>query len=121
MSSATAAIRFEDGVVLFGVYSGTADVMQDRFFPTVDEAWTAHRTPAIDRGDMPTEPNEQVQVYSDYGGGFSWAGRATRAGVLVEGHMPYGAESWGGEVILPVLETVDGTPDWYVEALKPPS
>jgi hypothetical protein len=88
MSHASAAVLFRDGTIRYGIYSGTSDIMGSCLFGSIDEAWDDYRSPAS-RDEAAEAADEPVIIYSDYGGGFSWPGRATRDR-LTDGFDPFG-------------------------------
>jgi hypothetical protein len=83
MSNATLKVRFCDGLILYGQYHGTSDICHPNLFDSEAEAW-AHRRQevagsvalGVPREGTP-EP-EPVEIYSDYGGGWYWGGKACR-------------------------------------------
>lgn len=93
MSNAIGTIRFTDGKELFGVYTGSCDVMLEPLFPSAKEAWDTFwegRFPSqIDCQCVP----EPCLVHSGYGGGFWWVGRACRSCmVLIGPRAPFDEE-----------------------------
>ena len=96
MSHSYGAVYFKgDGKVYWYEYDGTADVVLPILHDTaqgVSENW---------RGDIPKDKweyckcgkAEDVEIYSDYGGGFSWPGRACRFCMKIDGpRMPFDYE-----------------------------
>lgn len=121
MSRATAAVRFQDGTVKWGIYDGTSDILIPRLFDGPDEPWDAYYA---DRKGLPKvelwpeaegEP-EPVTIYSDYGGGWTWESMATR-NVVTEGLDPfeYVEDLSSAEYKRP---RTDGTPEWFSEAIR---
>lgn len=112
MSSAGAAVRFEDGSVRFCIYHGTSDTLHPRLFVSLAEAWAALRNPDIDSYPEAIGEPEPVIIYSDYGGGWTWPGTATRDVVIgpCNFYDDDSDEAWNARV--------DGTPDWYSQAVK---
>jgi hypothetical protein len=95
VSNAWAAVKFEDGQILYAIYYGTADVMYETLWPTIKDAWGA---PGFSEDTDPPSTDEPVLIYSDYGGGHHWSGRADRQSMrLTAGFSPYEAEDhqWG--------------------------
>jgi hypothetical protein len=82
MSRATLFVRFPDGTIRYGIYNGTSDIARPPLFDTLDGAW-AHRFE--DWPDYEEESGEPVDVATNYGGGFSWKGTATKE-YLTSGH-----------------------------------
>jgi hypothetical protein len=109
VSSGTLFVRFPDGEVRYGIYHGTCDIANDRLFATSDEAWEARVTGAHNWPLDSPEPavTEPVSIYTNYGGGFYWEGRASRE-MLTDGHQPYGDE-WDGSGR---THMTDGAPEW---------
>lgn len=102
MSHATLYVRFPDGCLRYGIYSGTADTARGALFDSPEQAWSAKDDDAVDwwpDGDGPVVP---VEVATDYGGGCGWRGTAAR-NALADGFDPY--ESDGRS---------DGLPHWAV-------
>lgn len=77
MSHANAEASFADGLVLYGEYNGTSDLMILALYSTREERnarWREeHREPACSCGG-----DEPVLLWTDYGGGMTWPGRACR-------------------------------------------
>ena len=125
MSSAGAAVLFPDGEIRYGIYHGTSDVMNSALFATIDEAWDSWRDDRQrDRKTWPRvrglwedgDATEEwfVTIYSDYGGGFYWAGRATKDNIT-DGLQPYGMEHpYKPEYSEPPRDMYRGAPDWLV-------
>lgn len=110
MSSALAAVRFEDGTVKWCVYSGTSDILSPRLFDSPAEAWAGYRNRSVDPSPEPIGESEPVTIYSDYGNGWSWAGAAAR-NVVTSPIDNYDRDvAHGGS-------RVDGRPDWFGDAL----
>ena len=110
MSSAWAAVRFEDGTVRFCVYSGTSDILLPTLYDSIEAAWAARRDESW--VECPCAEIEPVTVWVTYGGGFGWPARACRHRVLHEHCEPWGSESQSGEVIHPAQEQFRTEPDW---------
>lgn len=115
MSSAFACVRFPDGSLRWGVYHGTSDTFFPRLYEDPQTAWDEHRAsgwPNDDEWAAAQPLAGPVEVYSDYGGGRVYAGRAT-PDVLVFPLAPYGSETWGGEQVAPPAQVLsEGQPDW---------
>lgn len=93
MSRASAAVRFEDGTILYAIYCGTSCRLWPRLFPTIDAAWDAYEAaPTLDQWTsaflpaetLPQDSGEPVTIYESYGGGTQWQGFATREYVTSE-------------------------------------
>lgn len=106
MSSAILLVRFPNGDIRFGFYFGTSDVALPKLITEPDGWYDLKGTPWPSSAELASlEGVEDVEVYSDYGGGFSWPGRATRDW-LVEGHDPFDGD-----------RDHDGTPQWAADEL----
>lgn len=113
MSRALLRVRFNDGLILQGVYSGTSDSC---YPPLQDMSEELIWRPDVMRRDEDIVLSEPVVIASDYGGGFYWEGEACRTSKqITKGFHPFGLESWA-TVIEPVLEITDGHPDWWNES-----
>lgn len=89
MSHSVAAVKFEsDGLVLFGEYNGTVDVMISSLYTTTEERsakWRSHEWKTCTCNQTP----EPVEIATNYGDGFNWKGSACRACLcLVSGFDP---------------------------------
>ena len=88
MSSARGRVHFEDKYVMHGKYHGTSDVFLGMIFPTQAHAQACWES--IGFTDCTCGKDEPVVLYSEYGGGFAWKGRACRrCGVVTAENMPY--------------------------------
>jgi len=81
MSRASAAFYFDDGKVLYGIYEGTCDIMQQFMSESREEPWDWYycRNAWKDRGlSVPECPHEgeHVVAFTDYGNGWYWHGKA---------------------------------------------
>ena len=101
MSHANGMVQFPDKTVMHFEYNGTSDV-------TVSVLWdTSEEVHAHWRGDLWNEckcgRDEPVTLFTDYGDGFHWPGRACRhCRAITAGLEPD--------------ETTYGTPDWVHSA-----
>ncbi len=97
MSRASAEVRFPDGTIRYGIYDGTSDILQPRLFETTGEAWDCYQDDRRNLWDIPYGhfPDDvawqifDVVIYSDYGGGSWWKGKATLLGVESESCNPW--------------------------------
>ena len=126
MSHANGKIRFvSDGAILHYEYDGTSDIALPLLHKTeesVNENWRRGKWETCVCGN----PDESVEIYSDYGGGFYWFGRGCRnCSVITSGHSPYeegrkinnGRPSWakadckscGGNTIYDPVKYAGGT------------
>lgn len=78
MSSAPLAVRFPDGEIRWGIYSGTVDIALPWLFATDDEAWDQNQKQMRTWDEKPIGEVFEVDVFSYYGYGFWWRGRATK-------------------------------------------
>lgn len=111
MSRASLAVLFPDGTVKAGIYEGTSDIVVPWLWDDIDQAWEK----GYPRGGRQTRKWDErpvgevydVVIYSDYGRGRWWEGRATKE-LVVDGLDPYcqatGGDDW--------LETTPGRPEW---------
>lgn len=90
MSHASGAVKFVDGTILYFEYNGTTDVCIPPLWATqeeVEEHWRAEDA----RWDCICEVGvwEEVEIFTTYGGGFYWRGRACRGcNTIVDGLRP---------------------------------
>jgi len=95
MSRAFGLVRFPNGKVLIGCYQGSSDNMHPDLATAEELVKTG--TSLFDLGwdtggKTPDDDLEDVDIYSDYGWGTHWRGKASYANrVLVEG-LSYGYE-----------------------------
>ena len=102
MSDSLALVRFPDGELRVAYYFGSIDmvvpplydlseadaVLAAGFEAVIERLQELEEKGSPDPGDV-----EDVQVWSDYGAGAHWRGRASRgSGMLVEGSIPTGWE-----------------------------
>jgi len=102
MSSATAAVRFPDGLVRWCMYHGTSDVLIPKLHDTLIAAWD-------DRSWLDGEPAGEVHavdIATNYGNGFHWRGTATREQVIEP------LEPWDADCGM-----TDGEPEWFRAAV----
>jgi len=86
MSRAGGYVRFPEGTIKAFIYDGTTDTVWPALFDTSREAWDAYSSTKGDHFERwsqifeptPIGNEEDVEVYSDYGGGFWWHATATR-------------------------------------------
>lgn len=97
MSRAGAEVRFPDGTIKYTLYDGTTDILGRRLYADQEAAWDSYR---LERskvwsdpyGDYPINTAWEifdVVIYSDYGGGRHWPGKATLIAVEPEYQEPY--------------------------------
>lgn len=120
--SNSAAVRFPDGSVRYGVYDPTEESMWPPLFATIDGArlaWDQRGTDADEPsdGDDQASPVE-VKIFVDFDGGFWWVGEATRLAITL-------GVTWAG--LIGSVEDVEwddeprtrhrDVPEWAQEAL----
>lgn len=111
MSHSIGAVHFKsDGKILFYEYNGTEDVIIPPLWETkaeLSENWRCNPTPEAWEG-CKCKRSEDVEIYSDYGGGGYWTGTSCRHCMLInEPLMPFGDET---------LLYTDGVPKWAESA-----
>ncbi|MES5896970.1 hypothetical protein [Bacillus cereus group sp. RP43] len=88
MSAAVCHVKFKDNTVLYALYSGNSDIVrpqlhQGRNDVSYDSAWIK-----CECGN-----DESVRLYTEYGSGFSWDGRACKKCMTIsDGVDPYGQD-----------------------------
>ena len=109
MSRASAAVRFPDGRIRYGLYCGTSDVMYSGLYDDPHAPWDDYYPkdgsprhyerlhPDAQEGEIEFD----VVIYIDYGNGFYWKGTATQDRILT-GLCPYDED----------IEETNGSPDW---------
>lgn len=100
MSRSSMAVRFPDGTVKYGIYNGTSDVANADLHDTQNEAWEAEGC-FFDL--TPVGEEEDVVIFSAYGGGFYWPSKATRNRIT----GPTDLDDFSHL-------TTDGAPEWVV-------
>lgn len=128
MSDAIALIRFPDGDLRAAYYFGGASVVVPFLVPVDEGGALLERglesllADVEDHGPAAEEPAdvEDVQVWTSYGGGQWWIGRASRsAALLVDGEDPEGmAQEMGQPGAPPAREVRRETPDWVPAAWR---
>lgn len=116
MSRGNLYVLFPNGDVRYGIYNGTSDTAGRPLQPTPEFTWEEWRGvgPWRDPYALVEGDDEPVVIASDYGGGFSWEGRATRE-YLTRGASPHGIENWNGDFdpgSEPAANYEKGLPNW---------
>ncbi len=120
--SNSAAVRFPDGSVRYGVYDPTEESMWPPLFATIEEARAAWERHGGDAGesDVGSDPfsSVEVKIFADFDGGFWWIGEATPSAVTL-------GVTWAG--LIGSVEDVEWddeprtrhreVPDWAHKAL----
>lgn len=109
-------VRFPDGEIRCGLYGSSSGIASEGLYDDIDIAYENHGfanlPDAADDG-----PAHAVEIFTVYGNGFWWHGRATRHRIL-DGCNPEGWESWTEYV--PAREQFSEQPSWvtaYFESL----
>lgn len=105
MSSAYGVVRFKsDGKLLFYLYDGTSDICVPTLCENMDDIWK-------DNGWLrcKCEHDEPVEIFSDYGGGFYWEGKACRHCMCIT----KGLEPWSNED--EIVDITHEQPKWLKE------
>lgn len=88
MSHANGTCTFNDGVVCYFEYNGTVDITLPELYSTKEELRENWRKD-IDWGDVTQrradagDSLEDVELYSEYGGGFSYKGTASKKQMII--------------------------------------
>ena len=110
MSRAIAFIRFnKTGNIYYGCYDGTVDLMYSSFTEYQDNFdifdWCSEHCydyQKIDKNLIKDE--DDIEIYSDYGGGFYWDGKGSeKYKIITEGFDPWSDYS---------NSPIDGQPEW---------
>ena len=121
--SNSAAVRFPDGSVRYGVYDPAEESMWPPLFTTIKEAQSAWKRlgaevtePSLDNDDLSAV---EVKIFADFDGGFWWIGEATPLAVTL-------GVTWAG--LIGSVEDVEWddeprtrhreVPEWAREALS---
>ena len=106
MSSAYGVIRFKsDGKLLYYLYNGTSDICNPSLCDDINDVWCSH-----DWTECDCRQDEPVEIYSDYGGGFYWNGRACRHCKAITEKL----EPWSDDED-EIVSITDGQPEWIKE------
>lgn len=79
MSHATGKVIFEDGEEFFYEYNGTCDIVCPALKKTREEVYRDWRSERNQKECTCGKPSEPVKISTEYGGGFSWSGKACRS------------------------------------------
>jgi len=106
MSHAGGQVKFSDGIIMHYEYDGTSDWCIPKLYDTHKEMWNNWRKYEYEETNCEHEL-EDVIIYSDYGNGFYWLGKACRkCNMIIEGKNPYPYD----DDIFPT----SGRPEWVV-------
>ena len=90
MSDAYGVVKFPDGLLKYYRYDGTSDICNPSLYDNINDIWKCHEWTVCNCGK-----DEPVEIYSDYGGGFSWPGRACRnCRCITDKLEPWGCDDW---------------------------
>ena len=102
MSHASGKVRFNDGTIMHYEYDGTSDWVIPKLYDTHEEMWDNWRK--YEYQEIHCEHKlEDIEIYSDYGNGFYWKGKACRkCNMVIEGRsldhiddfIQYGKPKW---------------------------
>lgn len=124
MSRAFGLVRFKTtGNIYYGCYNGTSDIMLP-FLCTPEECYDEKldcycaiiycQELRKKRGswDFPSDVTDldEVEIYSDYGGGFYWPGSGSESARMLDTHLNPWEEVYD--------EVKDGRPDWVMDFLE---
>jgi len=121
LSNATGQVKFNDGLILFFVYSGTVDAVYPKLFETREQAFNAWGDENLSLKNRVTSvvDSETVDMATNYGGGITWIGKASRSAMeITEGLRPNQfmqdpGDPFGRREIV-VHPTTSGLPDWFI-------
>lgn len=103
LSHASGKVKFNDGTVMHYEYDGTSDWVIPKFYNTHEEMWDNWRKYEYIENHCEHDI-EDVEIYSDYGNGFYWKGKACRKCNMIIGELsPFNYD----HIII-----VHGQPDW---------
>ncbi len=118
MSHATGMCRFDsDGLVMFFDYNGTVDLCVSHLVDTYEEVWgNIRRLAWLDCEDGKDEP---CVLFTDYGNGFYWEGRACRhCRAITKGTSPYDLDDGDIEIKRVVPEWAKAAYPWAMRGGK---
>jgi hypothetical protein len=104
MSDSYGVVRFKsDGKQMFYRYNGTSDICNPCLYDNSNDIWTHNEWE-----ECTCNHDEPVEIYSDYGGGFYWQGRACRyCNAITEGLEPWPSDE------KEYIDITDGQPEWW--------
>lgn len=92
MSNANGQARFKDGLILHFEYNGTSDTLECTWLYKSYEAMKADWRESGRFRDCACGSDEEVELYTDYGSGHTWPGRACANCLTITGS--YQGEPW---------------------------
>ena len=104
MSDDYGLVKFKtDGRILCFCYDGTSDMCVPNLYANQNDVFKRNKKWA----ECNCKHAEDVEIYSNYGGGFYWQGKACRiCKAIKEGLKPYDCN------------IVDGKPQWVIDYEK---
>jgi len=103
-------IKFPDGLILYTIYQNTADVMHYILYNSIEEAFKDHCNNINKKCHC--EQGEKVEIFTTYGGGFFWEGKACRkCKTLISGYSPMPLEDQRGYIFYEPKNYKDGIPE----------
>lgn len=130
MSRALALMRFNDtGTILMGIYNGTVDCVYPRMFPCEyfynkeEDCYDIFNKEYNCLNAYIVEVIEKeatdVEIYSDYGGGFFWDGKAVEScGYILPHYRNPFYTSYSFYEDCDEIDVCDGVPEWAEDFLK---
>lgn len=124
MSHAFGLVKFKTtGNIYYCCYDGTSDIMVP-FLCTPEECYNKdydlydpiEYCQKLSKGKSWYLPDnisdlDAIEIYSDYGGGFYWAGTGSESAKMIENYLnPFNDVSW--------FDIHDGSPEWVKEFLE---
>jgi hypothetical protein len=76
MSRANGIVKFDDTTEMYCIYDGTSDIMDNMLFDDPNDAWENYRLKKYN--DSCSCDGENVLIYTDYGGGTTYTGKACK-------------------------------------------
>lgn len=129
MSRAIALIKFNDGTILRGCYNGTSDFIsqwlisdeeleqkyEGSCFSWDSKKWDNYDNEYIDTDEI--YDAEDVEIFSDYGNGFSWNGKASKNNKVITSPTMLEYVTWSNDIPKWVL-TYFKNKGWNYEHLR---
>lgn len=123
MSASFALVKFKStGNIYYGCYEGTSDILTP-FICTPEECYNEKtdcycaisycrelRKARVWKFPANIDDLDDVEIYSDYGGGFYWSGTGSESLKMLKGELDPFENCYD--------DMHDGQPDWVVEFLK---
>lgn len=111
MTTSIAAVRFDDGLIMFSRYQDTADVLSAAL---TDELISLNNEmPKREKCSCGRYEKAEAATWS-----IAWNIEACRyCKVVVSGRCPYGLEGWGGVEIEPPAAISD-SPKWWADLVE---